>query len=985
MATLLSRRAHLHQNGGINAFIEGEMPGGGKEIPEPIHDSGALSKEAPIWKAYVLETDQMDKEMGEDWDKTLDTAHFILTHLLSLVFAALFSAIATAFILESMKQLQPDPAEVAASTLLNISRTLVAISNRQSVPSDSLNITYPKVAAPSHVSILVNSLWLSSLCLSLGVSLMAMLAKRWCLRFLSGRSGPYHEQARRRQKRWDGIVKWRMQDVMNALPLLMHISLALFAVGLVLYLWEINRQVAMPVLVIVGIFFCLYAGCTALPFISRSGPYGTTLSDVLITQAIPTVKFLVVLLFLALVTTYVAVAIFPVIILHFCGREKWANWLLSVDERFKFLEPIILPISRTIFETHQARNPEKLDVPMDLSTAGAISWLASNSEHADRVETALKSISGASVELSTNCLIQSDTELAIFARLKNCFGGRWDQSGRISLKEDSDLALASTWFQALSHLLQSDHHWGYKWDKWNRHTVVGSSIFGHGIYPDDLVAVYRLLLKNQPDASKLSQDFVLCASALMPAAHWTIKNSENAVQLLVDKTAQDILSTLTAHSKKKIKLSMSTLSAISGGCAHYLVSRIWQKEQVDTTSQIVYALLQIFAQPDGSPNTLKYALAVALASAALAAQHSHTKYHGSYTETQSDAQIPAVRLLRLYSHRTKQLKSDMEQLQSFGILGSIPLLPFESLSDNQVSSILSHGSASSVFDSMKSPDKIKLKGSPSKLDWYEHALYTVYNCLQKVPATGSYRSLEFVVGWCLEKLPELNQHLSRVPLFDINQLVSWICRCETEILWDNGLTLLDVCIDNREDLDRKTLGRLAQYEITARLFECSISDDPMASPVAMNHLWKIVQLILSSQGEPPNIRLSALDPLLKRNDYEEIRKSFGKYGLPDRLEDMAFESIWYDRLNEIIKQRPILTIDGRIIKSVLAHHNQDDFEATESVTHVRKSVSESKTVEKWRRLDELYEKRRAYQRWLNAWRILRVVNILSRAQAALSP
>ncbi|KAF8593695.1 hypothetical protein BDV93DRAFT_219233 [Ceratobasidium sp. AG-I] len=196
--------------------------------PAEEHDEpgNELGKGARVWRVYVQETEQADKEMCDDWDKSLDVM---------LIFAALFSAISTAFIIESMKKLQPDPADTSASTLLDISRTLAAISNNQPVLMPPLPDPASKTFTPSRASILVNMLWLTSLIISVGVSLMAMLAKKWCHRFLSARSGPYHEQARRRQKRWDSILAWRMQGVMDGLPLLMHLALG-----------ELNRTLFLP-------------------------------------------------------------------------------------------------------------------------------------------------------------------------------------------------------------------------------------------------------------------------------------------------------------------------------------------------------------------------------------------------------------------------------------------------------------------------------------------------------------------------------------------------------------------------------------------------------------------------------------------------------------------------------------------------------------------------------------------------------------------
>ena len=78
------------------------------------------------------------------------------------------------------------------------------------------------------MSVVVNILWLLSLSLSVFVSLIAMLAKEWCYKFMSGRFGPIYEQARRRQQKWNGIEKWKMQEILNVLPLMMHAALCKF-------------------------------------------------------------------------------------------------------------------------------------------------------------------------------------------------------------------------------------------------------------------------------------------------------------------------------------------------------------------------------------------------------------------------------------------------------------------------------------------------------------------------------------------------------------------------------------------------------------------------------------------------------------------------------------------------------------------------------------------------------------------------------------
>ncbi|KAH7325474.1 hypothetical protein B0J17DRAFT_722934 [Rhizoctonia solani] len=199
-----------------------------------------------------------------------------------IVFAALFSAISTAFVIESYKSLKQDPADASSQTLLTMSQTLMFIANG-SQPT-SFPPTSEMEAPPFKASakaICVNVLWFLSLSVSVAVSLISMLAKEWCLEFIAGRTGPLGAQARRRQQRWDGILRWRMKEVIVTLPSLIHISLLLFAIGLCVFLWDVHFGVAIPVVFVTTFAAGAYFACTILPFLYNYCPYGTVLSRLL--------------------------------------------------------------------------------------------------------------------------------------------------------------------------------------------------------------------------------------------------------------------------------------------------------------------------------------------------------------------------------------------------------------------------------------------------------------------------------------------------------------------------------------------------------------------------------------------------------------------------------------------------------------------------------------------------------------------------------
>ncbi|CAE6423775.1 unnamed protein product, partial [Rhizoctonia solani] len=211
--------------------------------PQEFDEDGKeLGPDAQVWKTYVREADQVDRELVEGWNNSMDVI---------LIFAALFSAISTAFVIESYKNLKQDPADASSQTLLTISQTLMFIANGSQPTNTPLATdTEPTAFHASARDICVNALWFLSLSLSVAVSLICMLAKEWCLEFMSGRIGPAGAQARRRQQRWDGLVNWKMKEIILVLPSLIHLSLLLFAVGLCVFLWDVHYGVAIPVVIV---------------------------------------------------------------------------------------------------------------------------------------------------------------------------------------------------------------------------------------------------------------------------------------------------------------------------------------------------------------------------------------------------------------------------------------------------------------------------------------------------------------------------------------------------------------------------------------------------------------------------------------------------------------------------------------------------------------------------------------------------------------
>ncbi|KAF7967941.1 hypothetical protein HWV62_32477 [Athelia sp. TMB] len=221
---------------------------------------------AKIWSVYMSEAAPYDNATIESWLKDMDGI---------LIFAGLFSASVTAFIIESYTGLMPDPNQQTIALLQQISQQLNGGSvQSQTSMSDSFT--------PTSSTLRVNAFWFLSLCLALTCALAAILVQQWARNYLQAierRPAPYL-QARVRSYLYEGLEKFRMEAVVEGIPTLLHASLFLFFAGLVDFLYSINREIAWVTLSIVAVVGFLYILITVLPVFDRQSPFRTPLSEI---------------------------------------------------------------------------------------------------------------------------------------------------------------------------------------------------------------------------------------------------------------------------------------------------------------------------------------------------------------------------------------------------------------------------------------------------------------------------------------------------------------------------------------------------------------------------------------------------------------------------------------------------------------------------------------------------------------------------------
>ncbi|KAF8595971.1 hypothetical protein BDV93DRAFT_395616, partial [Ceratobasidium sp. AG-I] len=134
--------------------------------------SEELRPSAAVWRMYREEAMEHDEELVNGQNQNLD---------MMLLFAALFSAVLSAFLIESKKLLEQDPADASLKLLLLIAQS------QQRIEQGAPRAISPPIELPnfsvSQSARWINGLWFISLGLSLSAALVALLAKEWLAAF----------------------------------------------------------------------------------------------------------------------------------------------------------------------------------------------------------------------------------------------------------------------------------------------------------------------------------------------------------------------------------------------------------------------------------------------------------------------------------------------------------------------------------------------------------------------------------------------------------------------------------------------------------------------------------------------------------------------------------------------------------------------------------------------------------------------------------
>lgn len=148
---------------------------------------------------------------------------------------------------------------------------------RPAGPQDSSPFTPPTYA------VWVNSLWISSLAISITCALLATLIQQWTRRYVqvTQPQGCAHKRARIRQYIFNDGSNAHFLLATDAVPTLLHLSVFLFFAGLLILLRHIDHTVFNAVVGWVVLCYVVYAYITLLPIFRPHSPHYAPLSSLI--------------------------------------------------------------------------------------------------------------------------------------------------------------------------------------------------------------------------------------------------------------------------------------------------------------------------------------------------------------------------------------------------------------------------------------------------------------------------------------------------------------------------------------------------------------------------------------------------------------------------------------------------------------------------------------------------------------------------------
>jgi len=263
-----------------------------KQVLDVLQDSTIASKSGKdnrsrFWGVYKRVAEEHDGEFLERYTGDMDivlvfvgSACSCLT-CLRLMFdqSGLFSAVSTSFIVAMESNLSPDPSETTNALLTQ----LVQIGLGNFTAAGTTPVNPISTWLPSAPLLRIHMVAYASLSMSLLAAFGAVLGKQWLGYYKSNRygRGSQEERGKRRQEKFDGLVTWYFDAVVQSFPVLLQISLLLFGIALGANMWYEQPSIAWVIIATTVFGFLFYSLTVMACLISPACPFQTPMSTVL--------------------------------------------------------------------------------------------------------------------------------------------------------------------------------------------------------------------------------------------------------------------------------------------------------------------------------------------------------------------------------------------------------------------------------------------------------------------------------------------------------------------------------------------------------------------------------------------------------------------------------------------------------------------------------------------------------------------------------
>lgn len=106
---------------------------------------------------------------------------------------------------------------------------------------------------------------------------LGMLLKQWLHEYLSTESMTPKQRILARRYRYPGVVEWKVYEIASALPILLHIALGLFFIGLCIFTSWVDHRVGRASIGLVAGWAMFIVFTTLAPVLSPRCPYNIPL------------------------------------------------------------------------------------------------------------------------------------------------------------------------------------------------------------------------------------------------------------------------------------------------------------------------------------------------------------------------------------------------------------------------------------------------------------------------------------------------------------------------------------------------------------------------------------------------------------------------------------------------------------------------------------------------------------------------------------